>query len=234
MTYPDVVTCRFAASLPTAPISTAAARLEQGAPVVVGRSCPLPTNPAACNSPATTRSVTKWRSTSLEGRPVGFATPEMALRGTRKHSLTSRRMPSHGGNTGSNPVCATSYFQGFLPQRPPLDPRSAAILQPKCSVADGTHCDWLAFGGTDAAGVGVATFGGGIPHPSMVSTFERAAHKATHTVPHTNGKMRCSQRVPGNLPLRGVQTRRDRTGTQPRCGAWSTSDHGSMWPARVG
>jgi hypothetical protein len=47
--------------------------------------------------------------------------------------------PSHGGNTGSNPVCATTHLQGFLPQDPSPGPRSATILQPKCAVLDGAR-----------------------------------------------------------------------------------------------
>jgi hypothetical protein len=42
---------------------------------------------------------------------------------------------------GSNPGAPTSHLQGFLPLAPPPAPPSATILQPKCSVADGTLWD---------------------------------------------------------------------------------------------
>src|SRR5665647_2103756 len=39
---------------------------------------------------------------------------------------------------GSNPGAPTSDLQGFLPFATPPDPPSAILLQPKCSVVDGT------------------------------------------------------------------------------------------------
>ncbi len=41
------------------------------------------------------------------------------------------------GGTGSNPVCATTRLQGFLPHGPSLRRRSATILQPKYMVVVG-------------------------------------------------------------------------------------------------
>src|SRR5450759_5213494 len=60
--------------------------------------------------------------------------------------------PSHGGNTGSNPVCATTHLQGFLPHGPPPDPRSATFLQPKCVVVDGRVQLSLGPNGTSPSG----------------------------------------------------------------------------------
>ncbi len=74
--------------------------------------------PASCNPPATARSDRPWLSAALGGIRTHFSTRETALRGTQRHSLTPTPMPSHGGNTGSNPVCATTLFsrrcRGFV------------------------------------------------------------------------------------------------------------------------
>ena len=84
-----------------------------------------------------------WLSAALGGSRALFLTREMAFRGTRRHSLTPTLLPSHGGNTGSNPVCATTLFSvdaGVLcirrrPRRP-SKARLQPVLQPKLALVD--------------------------------------------------------------------------------------------------
>ena len=77
------------------------------------------------------------------GRRAEFPTHETALGGTQQHYLTRTLLPSHGGNTGSNPVCATTLFRrrcrGFVC----FAPASEGLLQPACNPpateTDGTR-----------------------------------------------------------------------------------------------
>jgi len=86
---------------------------------------------ASCNPPATTRSVTGWLSVTLDGIRGRFLTREMAPDGTRRRRLTRTLLPSHGGNAGSNPVCAATFFErkcrGFVrPEAVAKTPRQVA------------------------------------------------------------------------------------------------------------
>ena len=73
----------------------------------------------ACLQPScnhTWRLTTALDGTRWQSRPT--STREKALGGTRQHCLTLAPAPSHGGNTGSNPVCAATLFRrkcrGFM------------------------------------------------------------------------------------------------------------------------
>ena len=79
----------------------------------------------------------RWLSAALDGSRAPFLTREMTFSGTRQGYLIRTLLPSHGGNTGSNPVCAANLFEpkcrGFVRSKAvaksPLQP--ATLLQPK-------------------------------------------------------------------------------------------------------
>ncbi len=86
-----------------------------------------------CNPPAATRGGRPWLSAALSGSHAPISTRETASHDTRQHYLAPALLPSHGGNTGSNPVCAASFFgrerRGFVY----CAPAAEGLQQPSCN-----------------------------------------------------------------------------------------------------
>ena len=85
------------------------ARLRRMAVVELG---PLATTQrpglATCNPPATKRGTSWWLSVALRGTHPQILTLTATLGGTPRHPAALALPASHGGNTGSNPVCAAT------------------------------------------------------------------------------------------------------------------------------
>ena len=119
------------------------------------RAAESPEGFASCNPPATARSVTGWRSIAPGGSRAHSSTRETAPGGTQRHCLALTLLPSHGGNTGSNPVCATTFFRrrcrGFVHFAPAEEGLQKPACNPPATESGGRRWHGAVLGGTRSA-----------------------------------------------------------------------------------